>query len=152
MAEFRKFLSNDVQGHKDFKQYFTIGQAGNITADTTHIVFVAPEAGRITNVVGSVQHNGVDATNALQMAFDVKKNGTSVASTVPVITKAATAGVNTTFTSGTGRTPAVIKTDGTQIVAAGDVITVVFDITRTASPSTEIQGPSVLVEFEPYAG
>ena len=150
MAEFLKVLSNDAQGHRDVQLFFVHSDSAQITADTTATVFVAPVAGRIVNVVGSVVTNGVDGTNPFSLAFDVRKNGTSVASTVPAIDKAAGTGARNTFAAATGITQAAIKTDGTQIVAAGDAITVVYDITRT-TPATECAGAAVLVVFEPYA-
>lgn len=151
MAEFLKVLSNDAQGHNDVKLYFVHGASGNITADTTAPVFIAPVAGRIVNVVGNLTVNGEDGVNPFSLAFDVKKNGTSVAATLPAIAKAAGSGQKDTFAAGTGITQAVLKTDGSEIVAAGDAITVVYDITRT-TPGVEAAGPSVLVVFEPYAG
>lgn len=148
---YRKVISNDTHagGMGGFYEpiiYFNSQIAGEVTADATHTVFIAPAAGTIVSVVGGVLENGSDGSNALTMAFDVKKNGTSVASTVPAIAKTAASDARaTTQSSGTGITQAVLKTDGTATFAAGDTITVVFDITRTASPSTEITAPACRV-------
>jgi hypothetical protein len=153
MAEFRKYLSNDGTGATEHIMYFSHGVDGDKTSDdNANIVFVAPCAGKIVSVVGAVVENGSDATNPLTMAFVVKKNTTAVCSTDPAIAKTAAsdATVNT-YASGTGITQATIKTDTTPVCAGGDIITVDYDITRTASPTTEIAGPSVVIGFKPYA-
>ena len=148
---YRKYVTNDTHaggfgGFYEHIVYFNPHIAGEVTADATHTVFIAPAAGTIVDVVDGVLENGSDASNALTMAFDVKKNGTSVASTVPAIAKTAASDARvTTQSSGTGITQFVAKTDGTATFAAGDTITIVFDITRTASPTTEITGPSARI-------
>ena len=150
MAEFRKYLSNDSAGHTEHIMYFSLGVDGEKTADdNANIVFVAPAAGKIVSVVGAVVENGSDGTNPLTMGFVVKKNTTAVCSTDPVISKTAASDATVdTAVAGTGITQAVLKTDTTPVCAAGDIITVDFDITRTASPTTEITGPAVVIGYK----
>lgn len=147
---FRKVPSNDTHaggagGFHEPIHYFTSSIEGEVTADKTHTMFIAPAAGSIISVVGSVLENGSDANEDLQMKFTVKKNGTAVCSTDPVITKAAASDAQVdTAAAGTGITQAVLKTDGTEDFVAGDCISVVFDITRN-TVDTEITGPACTI-------
>lgn len=149
MAEKRLFLSNDSQGITYDKKYLTYHKSGTITADATIIVLMgaAPEAGAVTGVWGSVGTNGVDASDTLTLGFVVKKNGTSVLTTTPLINKTAGTGRKTTTTATTGITSAVLKTDGTQKFVAGDTLSVDFDITRAGTPTTEFTDAAVTVEI-----
>ena len=149
MAETRVFLSNDAQGITNDKTYLTYHKSGTITADATGIILMgsAPQAGKVTNVWGSVGTNGVDGSDTLTLGYSVKKNGTAVCSTIPLINKTAGTGRKTTTTATTGITEAVIKTDGTQIFAAGDTLSVDFDITRAGTPTTEFTDAAVTVEI-----
>jgi hypothetical protein len=108
---------------------------------------VAPYAGTVVNVWGCNQENGADGSNPLQLEFKVYKNLTTAVCTVnPILAKAAGTGRKTTYGTGTGITQATIAVDGSQRLAAGDSLSVTFDITRTATPSTEINGSCVVVE------
>lgn len=147
----RKYLTNDTHaggygGFYEHIHYFTHTLGGEVTADTLRTVFVAPQAGQIVSVVGGVEENGSDGSNPLTMTFTVKKGATAVCSTDPAILKTAASDAQVdTYASGTGITQAIIKTDGSATFAAGDNISCLFDITRTASPTTEITTPSVIV-------
>lgn len=149
MAEKRLFLSNDAQGITYDKALLTYHKSGTITADANLIILMgsAPQAGAVTNVWGSVGTNGVDASDTLTLGFNVKKNGTTVLSTVPLINKTAGTGRKTTTTATTGITEAVLKTDGTQKFVAGDTLSADFDITRAGTPTTEITDAAVTVEI-----
>jgi hypothetical protein len=149
MAETKVYLSNDAVGITNAKSYFTAMVQGDVTADKTAMPLIGciPQAGTITNVWGAIAALGADGAAALDMKYTVKKNGTAVCSTDPDIAKAAaTTARLTTYATATGIVAAVIKTDGTQKLVAGDSITVDFDITRAGTPSPEMNGPSVTVE------
>lgn len=135
-----------------------VAKQGSLTANNAdNPAGVFPFDVKVVRVVGGVLTNGVDAINPLQVAFDVKKqasaatSGTSVLSTLPVVAKAAGTGFRSTAAAGTGITQAVINS-AQETVAAGSLISVDFGITRTASPSTEIAGPFVIVWVAPQAG
>lgn len=151
----RLFPSNDSTtsargGNYEQEVFLTFTKPGNITADETH-VFVMPFAGKVTDAFLSVAHNGVDSTNPLQLELEVSKNGSaSVFTTKPLITKAATAGRNKTTAAATGVTPGVVNPAANSFVK-GDQLDVVLDITRTASPGTEISGASFVVVVKPAA-
>jgi hypothetical protein len=151
MAETKKFLSSDAAGFDD-KQYVEAAKAGNIVADASAAqLWVAPFAGKITDVNLALGTNGVDGSNPLDLKATVKKNGTAVATTDPDIAKAAGTGSKSTFAAATGITQAVLKTDGTATFAKGDILTVDWDITRTNTPSTEIADATVIVTIKPFA-
>lgn len=147
----RKYLTNDSHaggygGAYEHIQYFTACIQGEVTADKLMTVFVAPQAGKIVSIVGGVEENGSDASNPLTMTFTVKKGATAVCSADPVILKTAASDAQIdTAAAGTGITQATIKSDGSESFAVGDNIACLFDITRTASPTTEITTPSVIV-------
>ena len=155
----RLFASNDASsgdfavgpGIIEDKDVFSHAIAGNITADSNgNFVFIPNFAGKITNVVLALQ-GGADAVNPLTLAAVVKKGGTAVCSTNPAYDKAAGTGSKSTYAAGTGLTLAVLKTDGTEQFAAGDLITVDYDITRTASPGTELSQVAVFVYVTRFA-
>lgn len=139
-------LTNENVGVSNDVVYIRHGVTGEVTADATHPLFAAEKAGRVVSVVGGALENGSDATNPLSMSFDVSKGATAVASTNPAFDKTAAADTRvSTANAGTGITQAVLKTDGSASFAKGDVFSVVFNITRTASPTTEITSPFVMV-------
>lgn len=147
----RLTLTNDTSGVKNVEQVYTYGQDGNHTAVTGAPVFAAKEAGTITGVylTTAAMTTSTDRT----LSADVKKlTGTtaaaSVCSTNPAFAATATgAGVKTTVNSGTGITQAVIKTDGTQRCAAGDIVTV--DLAIAGSNGTVGANTAVTVVFVP---
>lgn len=149
---YRKYLSNDTHaggygGAFEHIHYFRAAVQGEVTSDQAGVwVFTAPAAGSIVSVIGAVVENGSDASNPLTMTFTVLKNATAVCTTDPSILKTAASDTKvSTAAAGTGITQAVLKTDGSCDFVAGDQIMVTFDITRTASPTTEITTPSVMV-------
>ncbi|MEN6536830.1 MAG: hypothetical protein ABFD89_24460 [Bryobacteraceae bacterium] len=152
MSEFRNFLSNDSQGITELETQL---QATAITLDadvTDAPVGFAPYAGKITKVWLAVGQIGQDGTNAASLAATVKKNGTAICTTDPALAKAAGTGGGNTLSTGAGITQAVIKSDGTEVVAAGDQFTVTWDVTRTASTITpEFANGIVMVAIKPYA-
>lgn len=148
MAETKKFISNDAAGFEE-KQYVQAFKSGAVNADALGAqLWVAPFAGKITDVVLGVGTIGVDAVNPLSLTATVKKNTTAVCTTDPNIDKSAT--VKNTFAAGTGITQAALKTDGTAVFAKGDILTVDWDVTRT-TPGTEFADATVIVTIKPYA-
>lgn len=139
----RNVASNDKDGIYEPEFHFFANVPGEVTADqNARFIFEAPAAGVVSSFIGGELENGSDATNPLTMTFECKKNGTTILTTKPSITKAAAADARvSTEASGTGITQAVLKTDGSAAFSAGDIFEVDFDITRTASPTTEITTP-----------
>lgn len=150
MAEPKVFLSNDSAGVTADKRYLTYHKSGTITADSNGQILMGacPQAGKVTNIFGSVGTVGSDASSNLSLAYVVKKNGTTVCSTEAKIDKTAGTGTQrlTTVTATTGITTAVLKTDGTAKFVAGDTLSFDFDITRAGTPSTEMTDAAIVVE------
>lgn len=120
----------------------------DITSTATNLPMgIARKSGTILNVVLTNHTNGTDASNALNITADVQKKraatAVSVCSTNPKLDKTAGASHATTAASGTGITQAVMKTDGSEDVQAGDYLFCDLDLVRTASPADEIAGPIV---------
>lgn len=135
-------LSNDAVGISDKLVEERAFIVGEVTADVTHPLFAATTSGKISYIYGGVLENGSDGSNPLTMTYTVLKNGTTVSTTDAAIAKTAASDSRaSTVAAGTGITQAVLKTDGTASFSAGDVFAVTFDITRTASPTTEITSP-----------
>lgn len=108
-------------------------------------------SGKVAGVWMSVGASGKDDSNTLQVAGDVFINGTSCLTTNPVIAHVSgevSQQKTTVETGDTGITQAAIDGDNNSF-SPGDVITCEFDLTRTASPTTEMLNPSMVVEFEP---
>jgi hypothetical protein len=117
---------------------FVFRTSGDITATiASFIVGVAPAAGVIDKSMFTLAETGADGTDALSMQGDTLINGVTIFSTKPVIAKAAADGARSDV-AGTGVTVGVINA-AANIVAAGDLITHVFTLTRT-TPETEMSG------------
>jgi len=122
--------------------------AGELTASVTNgLVGVAPCDGEIESVFVTVGQNIVSDQSTDGLSIDIKASGTSVASTHPSITDAAGSGTRSTA-QGDGAA-GVIKTDGSQQVQQGDLLTV--DLVRTAAGtiSTELADVVVVVVIRP---
>jgi hypothetical protein len=107
--------------------------------------------GTISDVWFSVEASGKDDTNTLSMTIDVKKNGTTVLSTAPIIAHVsgeASQQKTTKTSTDTGVTQAVLTNTS---VSQGDVFTYDMALTRTSSPTTEMHTFAVVVEFEPVS-
>lgn len=107
--------------------------------------------GRVKDVWLSVGGSGKDDSNPLQVSGEVRINGTSVLSTVPSINHISGEAdqQKTTQTTGdTGITQAVIDQDNNSF-SPGDVLDYDLILDRTASPTTEITNPIIVVELEP---
>ncbi len=115
---------------------------GDLSATQTgKLVGVVPISGVVSAVILSVATNIVSTTGTDGITAVVKVNGTAVTSTDPKITSAAGTGFRSTA-QGHG-TASVVKTDGTQNVQRGDVLTV--DLTRTAAGSVSVEAANVVV-------
>ena len=126
--------------------------SGEITAKVNNQPLgAAVTSGKVTSVWMTVEASGKDDTNALQISGEVSINGTACVSTQASITHVSgeTSQHKTTVVTGdTGVTQAVVDTDNNTFVQ-GDIFTCDFTIVRTASPTTEIKNPCIVVEFEP---
>ena len=108
-------------------------------------------AGEVSSVWMSVRASGKDDSNELNVTGEVYINGVSCLTTTPKIAHIsgeASQQKTTVVTGDTGITQAVVNQDANSIVA-GDVITAAFTLNRTASPTTEIDNPVIVVELEP---
>lgn len=112
---------------------------------------VAGLDGKVAQVFMSVAASGKDDSNTLSIEGDVKVNGTSCLSTKPKIAHVsgeASQHKTTAETGDTGITQAVIDSDE-DVIHRGDILTCDFTLDRTASPTTEIKHPCIVVEIEP---
>jgi hypothetical protein len=121
---------------------------GDLTTSLTgELVGVVPITGVVSNVILSLGVNLQSSVGGDSVTATVKVNGTTLTSTPPAITSAAGAGFRSTA-RGAGMA-AVVKSDGTQNVQCGDVLTV--DLTRSVggNVSTEAADVVVLVVVRP---
>lgn len=125
--------------------------SGELTANQTGVPMGSVGLpSRISDVWLSVAGSGKDDTNTLQVSADVMINGTTCLTTAPVIAHVSgeAAQQKTTKTSSdTGVTQAAVSSSNS--VSQGDVISYSLTLTRTSSPTTEINNVAVVVEFEP---
>lgn len=131
----------------------TGGVSGEVTAGESHLPLgVVRVSGSIVGVELSVISSGKDDTNTLSIAGDVLINETSIFTTKPAIAhvsgEAAQHKTTHEDASDTGITEAVINASACSF-EPGDIITWGYEITRTASPTSEISTPSILVELLP---
>lgn len=133
-------------------QPFCGSYSGELVANASGVPLGAPKvAGKITNVYLTLGASGKDDAQALQLTGEVFINGTSCLSTRPGIDHISgeTSQHKTTkITGDTGITQAVMDTDN-YTFNPGDLITYDLLLTRTASPTTEIGNPCIVVELEP---
>lgn len=126
--------------------------SGEMTTGRTDAPLGTPRyAGSVTKAWFSVERSGKDDSNDLQLELDVKINGTSCLTTKPVIAHVsgeASTNKTTVETGDTGVTEGVI--DGTvNTYNPGDLISYDLTLTRTATPTTEMRNPVVVVELTP---
>lgn len=124
--------------------------SGEFTASKNGMILgVAPFTGRVKAVNIGLNNCGRDDSNPLNSAVDVKVNGTTIFSTKPSIDRNnGSAGTKkSTFGGETGVTQPVF-TVVRPPVSAGDTLTCDVTVTRTASPTTEMNGLSVFVDLE----
>jgi len=122
--------------------------AGDLTASLSDsLLGVAPIDGVVKDVVLSVGGNLETDTSADGVSATAKVNGVALTSADPELTDADGAGFRSTA-RGDGAT-AVVKSDGTEQVSRGDVLTV--DVTRdvVGSVTTEASDVVVMVTIQP---
>ena len=126
--------------------------SGEVKVSGYEFVLGTPrKPGNISNAFFSVLESGKDDTNALDIEVDIKINGTSCLTTKPKIahTSGEDSEQRTTITDeDDGVTIAVIDGDA-NAYEPGDIITGKWTLTRTATPTTEIQHVCVVVELMP---
>lgn len=126
---------------------FTYINSGEITATKHGIPVVAPDfKGQVEDVFIAVGGCGRDDSNALSIEADVKIGGTSVCSTKPKISgkNGAASTSRHSFASGEGVVQGVVDEDNNGF-DPGDMIMLNLDLTRTATPTTEIQNVIITV-------
>ena len=124
--------------------------SGEITATSPgHPLGACGISAKVRNVWLSVLGKGKINVNPLSIAADVLINGTSCLTTQPIIAASSATSTNgNTLTSGTGITQAVV--DGSaNTITPGDFLSCDLTLVRTASPTTEINNVTVVVEIEP---
>lgn len=107
--------------------------------------------GRVTDVWMSVRESGKDDDYALNFSGEVRINGTSCLTTVPTIGHVSgedSQQKTTRITGDTGIVQAVIDNDNNSF-DAGAVFTWDLTLSRTATPTTEINNPVMVVVLEP---
>jgi len=115
---------------------------GALTATLTNkLVGVVPIDGTVTDVILCTGTNLQSSTSTDNLSATAKVNSTSLCNTNPSLASVAGAGFRCTD-QGDGVT-AVVKSDGTQNVSRGDLLTV--DITRTAAGTVSIEAADVAV-------
>ncbi len=102
---------------------------------------VVPTDGVISDVIVSVGQNIVSSSGGDGISATVSVNGTAVTTTDPAITSADGAGFRSTA-QGDGAS-AIVKSDGTEQVSRGDLLTV--DVSRTAGGSVSVEASDVVV-------
>jgi hypothetical protein len=153
MASKRLFLSNDAIGNTDAERVFVYAQNGNHTTATNVTVFVAPEAGEVTGVFLATRTMTTSTDRTLTATVSkVVAAGTATAlcTTNPSFISTATgAGAPSTYNTGTGITQAVLKTDGSCVLAKGNLVVCALAI--AGSNGTVGTDAAVQVHFKPYA-
>jgi len=125
--------------------------SGDIVATVTSKVLAITKNAGVIDVAGfRLGNTGTDASNALSLELDILIGGVSIFTTKPAISKTAADGLDT-FTAGTGITVGAINV-AANIFAAKAVITMTLTITRTASPSDELDTADVFAYLTEKVG
>ena len=126
--------------------------SGEITANVeARPLGAAILGGRVSEVCLSVEASGKDDSNTLSIEADVFINGVSCLTTKPKIAHVSgeTSQQKTTIVTGdTGITQSVMNSSANTF-SVGDVFSYDFQLTRTASPTTEMKHPVIVVKLEP---
>ena len=114
----------------------TVTTAGDITASTAATqLFIAGASGVIPSAGFTLGTTGLDASDPLLMVMNVLINTVSIFAVQPALDQAAADG-STTFVAGAGVTVGVVDPLA-NIVAAGDIITYSFALTRNGAPAPD---------------
>ena len=154
MRELTPFSSPHFSKQCEFAlgQSFGACVSGEFTANQMGTpIGAVKKAGKVANVFLSCVASGKDDSATLSFTCDVFINGTSCLTTPPVIAHVsgeASTSKTTKITGDTGITQAVMNEDANDL-SPGDVITYNLVLTRTASPTTEMNTPCIVVELEP---
>lgn len=143
----------EILGDSRIQPPLQYAYSGEITVTTgQNPIGVVRKAGRVVDVSLSAGLSGKgDDSDPLQISGDVFINGVTCLTTKPSISYVsgeASQQKTTKVTGDTGVTQAVVNTSA-NTVAPGDVLTCTFTVERTASPTSEISNPVIVVEFEP---
>ena len=127
--------------------------SGEITDQKTgHTLGAVDFDGIVSKVWLSVGASGKDDSAALSLEADVFINGTTCLTTKPKIAHVSGEASQQKTTLGsaadTGITEDVLLATAKGF-NAGDVLTYNFELTRTASPTTEMKAPCLVVELMP---
>ena len=111
------------------------------------------KAGRVVDVWMSTNGSGKDDSAQLGVSGEVYINGTTCLSTVPSIGHVSGESSQQKTTKVTGDTSIIqaVIDETANTVSPGDMITTVFNLDRTSSPTTEISNPAIVVELEPVS-
>ena len=126
--------------------------SGELNASRSRAVMgAARSAGIVTDAWISVYGCGRDDSNNLSGEVDVKINGTTIFTTTPKIAgnNGSASAQKTTKVAGDGGIVEGVINTAARSFSAGDVFTFDFTLTRTASPTTEMNNLVVVVELEP---
>ena len=133
-------------------QSFGVAVSGEFTVGRANAPIGAPKrAGKVANVYLSVEKTGKDDSNPLQVSGEVYINSVSCLTTKPSIAHVsgeASQQKTTLITGDTGIAQAVIDTDNNSY-NPGDVLTADLLLERSATPTTEMINPVIVVELEP---
>ena len=125
--------------------------SGEITANVGgDTLGAARGAGKVKDVWIAVMASGKDDSNTLSLTGNVKINGTTCLTTQPILAHVsgeASQQKSTNNSNDTGITAAVVDYSNNTFTA-GDVFTYDLTLTRTASPTTEMQAAVLVVELE----
>ena len=127
--------------------------SGEITASLTGLLLgVARTSGRIIGVELACLASGKDDDYALSFSANVKINAVAALATQPVIAHVSgeDSQVKTTYpeAADTGITEMELNYAANEF-SPGDIISWDFELTRTASPTTEMANLAIIVELEP---
>ncbi len=115
---------------------------GDLTStQTDKLIGVVPIDGAVSNVILSMATNIVSDTSADGVNVVAKVNGVGLTTTNPQISDADGSGFRSTA-QGDG-TPAAMKSDGTEDVKRGDILTV--DITRSVTGNVTVEASNIAV-------
>lgn len=135
-ADIKFYATNDQDGQDSLTQHLAFNISGELADSTAYTFqFLAPAALQIVDIQTSLLVTGAGGTD---VETSVKNAGTEVQSTLGGIAVAAAAAANTKVggVAATGVTHPVLKTDGTEDVAASAIIliTVTADGTFSTQP------------------
>lgn len=126
--------------------------SGEITASKAGVLIgTAKGSGVVKDVYLSIKGSGKDDSNTLSLTANVYINGTTCLTTAPVIAHVsgeAATNKTTVETGDTGITQAVLS-GSAKSYSPGDIFTCDWTLTRTASPTTEMQNAVLVVDPEP---